>query len=206
MKSTTESIVRKRFACLPFRGEKPFEIILSPVNHHHRPRALVSQELFSQEHSPALTYQIAITCQQEEYNRFVFQYSHELAHFYLTPYCHAFLEVCAVAVSLSSLRLCGEEWIAIGRHPGSYAAKFQSYRARVEAGAGNDREIANGALLATNVLDVFPCWRPLTSLAQCLVDESRVDFTKWLALNNNDQADWDFVNKVVHLFASEFGS
>lgn len=193
--------MRERFACLPFRGEKPFEIVLHDGHHHHhRPRALVSQELFSQ---AAPTYQIAITCQQEEYNRFVFQYAHELAHFYLTPYCHAFLEVCAVAVSLSALRLCGEEWVAIGRHPGSYAAKFQSYRARVEA--GGDGEIANGALLAANVLDVFPCWKPLTSLAQCLVDESRVDFAKWVALND-DQADRDFANKVVQLFASEFGS
>lgn len=204
MKSVVEFVLAERFNCLPFRGSKPFEIVLPNAYTnlaHQSPQALVSHDLFYSS-TTITTYQIAITCKEEEYNRFVFQYAHEVAHYYTTPFCHPFLEVCCVAVSLSTLTLCDLEWKRLGTLPSSYCGKFQAYRDRVELNPTSE-EIGNGSKLAHHVLDLYENWKPLTSIAQCLCDDHmHVDFKRWIRMNTDFT---EFTSVVVSLFEYEFG-
>jgi hypothetical protein len=175
-----------------------------------RPRALVTDELLS---GAATTYEVALTCSEDEPNRFVFQYAHELAHFYLTPIEHPLFEVLAVAISFFALEECSRRWAAAGQNTRerSYAPKFQQYHDTVVAEAASrvghgldvlqvmprdcasaksivvdDRHILLGALLCERVLTSFRDWRPLLTLHRCATDEGYVDFDIWLAESGGD--------------------
>ena len=125
IKDLAELIVSRRFGGhAPFKGFKPFVVVQSQTD---TPRALVSDSLLQDR---AEQYEVALTCtNQNEANRFVFQYTHELAHFYLTPLEHPFLEIIAVAISFCLLTDCANEWRR--NNWGTYSSKFEDYKRTV---------------------------------------------------------------------------
>jgi len=204
-RSLVETVLREKFeGNPPFRGDKRFAVVKSDDD---RPRALVNDALLD---GRAVAYEVAVTCDElKEPDRFVYQYSHELAHFWFTPIEHPFLEVCAVAISLSVLSLCAEEWKQTGSShvQKRYSQGFENYRRRVEQGAAEqfrglgveeymsrgsaaalsstvrDEHIAAGAALAKQVLDKQSSWLPLISLHSFVCQDDTglelLDFDLW---------------------------
>jgi hypothetical protein len=191
IKNLVEELIKQRFnRQFAYQGDLPFIVIPSDDD---RPRAIVTEELLRGE---AKCYLVALTCTETlEGNRFAYQYSHELSHFWFHPVEHPFLEICAVAVSLQILSDCSTEWVLRGLAPGTYSAKFTHYRNLVENQAfqqlnlnkndvpsafasrnsplthsvivGNEH-ICAGAIFADNILGKFKTWTPLTKLHRCV--------------------------------------
>lgn len=226
-KELVEQILSTSFSpCKPFRGDLPFEIVLSEGS---TPRAIVTDELWN---GQATKYQIALTCLSEnEANRFVYQYAHEVCHFYLTPVEHPVLEVIAVAVSLFVLRECGRKWRA--NRWGDYSTRFDNYVEQVrkncystfnldplkanqslrwmKKGSNeinstlvNDHHLVI-AFQVTAILERFPnSWECLTTLHRCLIDDEDgnhyVDFRLWRTTYHSDKLATEIAGLLTPLF------
>lgn len=229
VKALVEDIVRHKFGGgSPFRGEKAFVIVASDGA---TPRALVTDELIE---GRAVVYTVALTCVNEnEANRFAYQYSHELAHFYMTPEEHPVLEICAVAISVFTLGECSRRWER--EKWGSYGLKFAQYRDDIErralANLGifdkqylqrsslrrdspltrstlvNDYHIA-AAILLIDKLEKYDSWEALTDLHRFLCTaeggEFFVDFDLWLDAPTTNPTQKDLKRDFANLFGDIF--